>query len=1021
MTSPPDPHGLESYYTDTEYLRELFEGFVAARSLPRRLLLIHGVSGSGKSSLLRMYRLHCKSVGVPLGLASADEQKSVLALLARWAHDLNADGVKLPRFSRSLGRYRAIQAEVIRQAAASEEDPEGLSGIVGNVAAKTAEGAAAAAAGAVVGSAVPFIGTVAGAAVGALVGSSGEALLAWLRGFLSKPDLDLVLDPSERLTDDFLADMDRVGGRRRLVLMLDTFEQASGLEDWVCRLAQRLHPQVLLVTAGWRVPDFAHQWPEWLQHAQVEELRPMSDDRNMRELVRRYYATLPRGRSGPDVRQVEAMVQFARGLPLVATTAVQLWAKYGIEDFQAVKPRVMADLADRLRQGLSREMHLALDAAAAVRWFNKPILRALTGLQDIDGMYAELERFPFVWSRAEGLKLHDAVRDVLDENLRVQDPEQHRLLHTRAVEYLRSLLEHASDAEAERLKVEVIYQQFRAHEATGSSQFCTAAEALVRNRMVNRLAVLVNDLRTYAHQLQQAESQLWVRYYAARLAQLRLDLDAAEKEYRDLSQVKGAPVRLRAYVLCDLGQLLNTYEGRSRPGGIEDITGLLYRSLQTAPSLDSKLVLAHWQLHWVFMHTGQWDQAIDELHQQLAFYEGQGDRYGVIHTLSSLKWAYAWMGNWREAFDAEGRGRRMLDQVPDNDFLEVALTSHYPWHVIWSGRYLEAERRLRDGIEFAERMEDLDRQAHLEKDIVLALGLQGKDDEAAELYERSMRKYDRLGSDLGDPVGEVAVLQGFRGYALMKRGDLEAAREVLGKGLAGKRSVDDQLGVPEVLTWLGELEEVAARRAPEGRAEALERARAWYEEVRAHRSIYCRNIEAAALAGLVRVRYELGRHDELPELVSAAEDLSRAHEYNEHLASLALTKGHACWEGAVAGWGAGFDRALHHYQQALVHALRFNRFALDEVLSGRRNGSALVPIIAQCRGRGAEGLEMLRSLEAWWRSAANEVEAPGGPTVSPIPVGMPLAAAEALARRQEPGDGRPQAGALDQLRRALEQ
>ena len=33
-------------------------------------------------------------------------------------------------------------------------------------------------------------------------------------------------------------------------------------------------------------------------------------------------------------------------------------------------------------------------------------------------------------------------------------------------------------------------------------------------------------------------------------------------------------------------------------------------------------------------------------------------------------------------------------------------------------------------------------------------------------------------------------------------------------------------------------------------------------------------------------------------------------------------------------WGTGFDVALGYYQQALIYALRFNRFLLDEALWG---------------------------------------------------------------------------------------
>lgn len=66
-----NPEGLEAYFTDVEHLREAFRALIAAPALPRRLLVVHGVGGVGKSSLLRMFCLHCKSVRVPVAIASS--------------------------------------------------------------------------------------------------------------------------------------------------------------------------------------------------------------------------------------------------------------------------------------------------------------------------------------------------------------------------------------------------------------------------------------------------------------------------------------------------------------------------------------------------------------------------------------------------------------------------------------------------------------------------------------------------------------------------------------------------------------------------------------------------------------------------------------------------------------------------------------------------------------------------------------------------------------------------------------
>ncbi len=89
----------------------------------------------------------------------------------------------------------------------------------------------------------------------------------------------------------------------------------------------------------------------------------------------------------------------------------------------------------------------------------------------------ELRRFPFVRTRVEGLALHDSVREMMDENLRVQDSERHEELHKRAAIYFEKQLEKVSGEEAERLGLERLYHRVRADEDKGIKLFQEIAEA----------------------------------------------------------------------------------------------------------------------------------------------------------------------------------------------------------------------------------------------------------------------------------------------------------------------------------------------------------------------------------------------------------------------------------------------------------------------------------------------------------------------------------------------------------------
>jgi hypothetical protein len=388
--SPADPKDLESYFTDSRVsstVQELFRQMLAAPMLSKRLLVIHGIGGIGKSALLQMLRLHCKRANVPVALtilrglwevpfirkrlpipvalASGDEDKSEVEVLSRWAEDLKINGVKLVMFAETFKRYRAIQAEVKKRASMAQEKRGKTAALAGKFASKTAEAAAGALIGAAAGSAVPIIGPLLGALGGAAVGTSAEELMDFLRGFLAEPDVDLLLNPAKKLTADFLNDIAQVTPTRRLVLMLDTFEQMTTLDAWTCDLAKKLDgaPSALLVIAGRDMVNWDGWWHGWMTKAKVHRLEPMEPG-EVRELVHRYFAKHFGGE--PDSAQVEQIVRFARGLPVAVTTAVRLLAKYKVEDFQEVKPEVVADLADRLMKGVPRKMKPVLEAAATV-------------------------------------------------------------------------------------------------------------------------------------------------------------------------------------------------------------------------------------------------------------------------------------------------------------------------------------------------------------------------------------------------------------------------------------------------------------------------------------------------------------------------------------------------------------------------------------------------------------------------------------------------------------------------------
>lgn len=993
QTSLTDTDGLEAYFTDVEHLQELFCQALVAPALVKRLLVIHGVGGVGKSSLLRMFRLRCKSARVPVALALGDEAKSAVDVLSDWADDVKAQGMPLPTFAKTFDHYRGIQAQVERQMRKAQGARGSATNLAGKAAAKVAETVTGAAVGALVGSAIPGIGPLAGT----LGGMGAEALVDWLHGFLPKSDIDLLLDPTKKLTGDFLGDVSRVAPKQRLVLILDTFEQMATLDGWMYGLAQQLHQNVLLVIAGRAVPDWSRRWPGWLAQSQIEELKPMTEE-VMRALVHRYYATMHGGE--PDPKQVEAIIRFARGLPLVVTTAVRLWMQYGVEDFQAVKPQVMADLVDRLMEGVPQELRPALEAAAAVRWFNKDILREVMGQADVNALYSELRRFPFVRPRAEGLALHEAVLEIVDENLRVHDPKRHRELHERAAAYLEGQLMRAAGEEAERLGLERLYQRIRADEQAGIRLFQEMAEELVRYRLVNRLQALLKDADSCT--LDRENSRLWREYYHACLAHLEARLADAEKAYQAISESNSAEPKLRAYALCDWGQILTRNERLEQPGGIEKANSILEQSFNLAP-LDFHIARGFFSLARIPASQAKWDEEFSILTRAKEFFEQQGDDFGLAYVYIEMKRRFGRRGLWKDLFAVQKQLEDVSRRLPESAVLASNILGRWAWGWALAGRLSESERRLRDSLRPIRVMGDPDPLLNVLRDLGWALGYQGQYNEADQCFSESLKIAQSLGKDYMSRVGYV---YGFWGAVLARQSEADKASEYLLKSLESREA----MGKLEALVGLGKLHEIRQH---------WDKAQDYYNRCLDQQWRERYYFFTEALAGLVRVKHRQGDYAALLPLLTKAEQLAHQYEYNDHLASLRLTQGHIAWGGHLPeGWN-GFDAALHFYQHALIYALRYNRFLLDEVLWGGGIATPLCSILPHCVERGEEGRGMLVALRDWWRMGANDIGTPRLDTISPIAEGIPLVEAERMAREREPGDGRPQNTSVEQIDAAL--
>jgi tetratricopeptide (TPR) repeat protein len=584
------------------------------------------------------------------------------------------------------------------------------------------------------------------------------------------------------------------------------------------------------------------------------------------------------------------------------------------------------------------------------------------------------------------------VREILDDYLKAHDPDTHREWHERAITYFDSQIAKRTGEEAERLELERLYHYIQMDEDLGIRVFQQIAEDLTRSGLNNRLRGLLSDVNTYKLGLKHESSRLWLEYYEARLARHGRRYADAEKSYQAISENLQVEPKLRAYALCDWGEILVKDEWLGQIGGCERAIQILEPARQAA-DIDAKLVFVFTHLSRVYGMHGEWLRAVDALQSQLGFFQQHSDQVGIVKTLAEVRWTYGRWGNWKKSLEAETQAQEIIARIPGNSFLKATLVE-YSWIPLWSGRYNETEKYLRDSLTYAIRVDDFPRQSDLFGMLGYTLGLQNKFGEALLNFAESVKKFQE---------GELykGGVKGFLGNVLIKQGELNKAEDNLYEALSSKRKIHDVAGIPEIFNWLGELFEIR---------HDWRQAASYYHQSLDLRSLGRRHFECGAFTGLVRVRQAQNDRDAIMPLLTEAESLAQQFEYNDHLASLYLTQAQFAWDG---------PNTLRYFQLALIYALRFNRFLLDEVLSGRSQGTFLSPIIPYLGHRGDEGQQMLVALREWWHTGVNDTGTPRPDTISPIPESIPLLEAEFIARRREPGDNSFQKTVIQQIDQVL--
>jgi len=203
------------------------------------------------------------------------------------------------------------------------------------------------------------------------------------------------------------------------VILFDTYERLSPLDDWVrTRLLPRLPATALTVVAGRTPPDSAWRAdPAWRELLRVVSLRNLSPEES-----RQYLQAC-----GVDPDRQEQLVELAHGHPLGLSLLADVVVRGGEAAADPLTPDLVGTLLQRFVEIVPSGLHRrALEVCAPARVTTEALLREVLGLEDAHELFTWLRELSFVESGPEGVFPHDLARDALEADLRWRDPEGYR-------------------------------------------------------------------------------------------------------------------------------------------------------------------------------------------------------------------------------------------------------------------------------------------------------------------------------------------------------------------------------------------------------------------------------------------------------------------------------------------------------------------------------------------------------------------------------------------------------------------
>ncbi|MDR3559514.1 MAG: hypothetical protein P4L58_03880, partial [Candidatus Pacebacteria bacterium] len=746
-----------------------------------------------------------------------------------------------------------------------------------------------------------------------------------------------------------------IAEKKRVVLFLDTLEKLSASEDLIGEIVRSIHPNVLMVFALRRdkAPDWDRAGFNLTIHAIFEELRPLKDESAV-EMVGRYLDA-GGGEICLEEKEVKKLLRITRKFPLWTVIVLDMLIRkeISLEDFMAIKEKSTEKIVDYLTREMSNN-HI-LETAAIVHRITPSALSALLGKEDARTEFEELCGMPFLFDRSggKGISLHDSVRSALCENLRYHCRSRYRQLNLRACDYFQNESESFEGKEWEWFQLESLYHKVCADEKSGMELFIIEAEKAVKYANVDYLQTLLNGMNDYPLEL--PSSILWKRYYVSILKEffgVLIYFEEIKKTYEDiLKKTKQDPLTgslkfLRAKTLLRLVRIFSI----DRPSYVNNET--MERKRLLLEECDRIFPGDDWEWHEVAIRKIKFNASFRDTYKELRKVmdscKQRGDGYAISVVCQWIKGLLGTHGRWREFLKVESEVANMPSVRKDYQFL---AKTYADWQLVrvWMGRYSEAEEILRDKVGMRPNGSRKYAGNDVYVDYPAAIYSQGRYSEVIPMLDAAEKKYGKIKFERRGVLMHKGILFLYQGKTKKAKKCLLESAKIHDLNADNIRGVNAAYASHELKYYLAlcclhnkDWEE--AEKKFGNYLEAL-----CFDDFRMY--FRCGSlIGVACSCGKTKTKSE----EDILCLLNDAEKIAKKYEYNDHLASLWVIRGNFYLE--KERW----EDAESAYRNALLFALRYNRFLLDEMISGpSRRGVFIFSIVPSCLRCGNKGKEIL--------------------------------------------------------------